>query len=184
MANKPNILATFKAGQSLGAVDHYMETMNWLVGFVSNLKSDTGIEIKNPTSDHPSIKANIIAGDGIKVEESSGAWKISLDNGDDGDGDGDDDGDGDGGGSKGKQTGGGSGSGSGGAGSGGGSGGSGGSSGGAGGGAGGSSGGSGSGSGGGGKGSSCNEFSADIENDNDDGGMDNPGDNCAELNGW
>ena len=183
MANKPNILATFKAGQSLGAVDHYMETMNWLVGFVSNLKSDTGIEIKNPTSDHPSIKANIIAGDGIKVEESSGAWKISLDNGDDGDGD-DDDGDGDGGGSKGKQTGGGSGSGSGGAGSGGGSGGSGGSSGGAGGGAGGSSGGSGSGSGGGGKGSSCNEFSADIENDNDDGGMDNPGDNCAELNGW
>lgn len=47
MANKPNILAHFKAGQAIGAVDNFTDTMNWLVGFVANLKTDTGIEIKN-----------------------------------------------------------------------------------------------------------------------------------------
>lgn len=156
--------------------------MNWLIGFVANLKAETGIEIKNPTSDHPSIKAKVIAGKGIKVEESSGAWKISLEDG--GDGDDDDGGSGKG---KGKTSSGGSGSGSGGA-----AGGSGGGSGGAGGtGSTGGSGGSGTGgtgsggtTGGSGNGSSCNEFSADLENNNDDDGMDNGGDNCSELNGW
>jgi len=183
MANKPNILATFKSGQAVGAVDHYVETMNWLIGFVSNLKAETGIEIKNPKSDHPSITAKVIAGKGIKVEESGGAWKISLKEG----GGGDDDDDGGSGKGKGKTGSGGSGSGSGGAGSGG----SGSGSGTGGNGATGGSGGSGSGgnggggtTGGSGNGSSCNEFSADIENDNDDSGMDNMGDDCAELNGW
>ena len=175
MANKPNILATFKAGQSVGAVDHYVETMNWLIGFVANLKPETGIEIKNQNSDHPTIKAKVIAGNGIKVEESGGAWKISLE--DSGDGDDDDSS------SKGKTSSGGSGSGSGSTGAGtGGSGGTG-SIGGSGG-----SGTSGDGSdgttGGSGKGSDCNEFSEELENDNDDSGMDNGGDLCSELNGW
>lgn len=181
MANKPNILATFKSGQAVGAVDHYVETMNWLIGFVSNLKAETGIEIKNPKSDHPSITAKVIAGNGIKVEESGGAWKISLEDGGDGD---DDEGSGKG---KDKTGSGGSGSGSGGAGSG--SGGSGSGTGGNG--ATGGSGGSGSGgnggggtTGGSGNGSSCNEFSDDPPNDNGDVGMGNNGDDCKELNGW
>jgi len=99
MANKPQILATFKKGRSIGAVNNFVDTMNWLVGFVANLKTDTGIEIKNQQSDHPTIKAKVIAGDGIKVEESGGAWKISLDSG------GGDDDDGDGGGSGGGKKG-------------------------------------------------------------------------------
>ena len=178
MANKPNILATFKSGQAVGAVDHYVETMNWLIGFVSNLKAETGIEIKNPKSDHPSITAKVIAGNGIKVEESGGAWKISLEDGGDGD---DDEGSGKG---KGKTGSGGSGSGSG-SGSGGSGSGTGGN------GATGGSGGSGSGgnggggtTGGSGNGSSCNEFSDDPPNDNGDVGMGNNGDDCKELNGW
>lgn len=176
--NKPNILAHFKAGQAIGAVDNFTNTMNWLIGFVANLKTDTGIEIKNQTSDHPTIKAKVIAGDGIKVEESGGAWKISLDDG----GDGDDD-DGDGSNKGGKKGSGGSGNG--------GSSGQGGSGGNGGGLGGGSSGGGGGGSYGGGNnggsgdnGSNCNQFSADLENDDGDDGLGNDGDNCAELNGW
>ena len=182
MGNKPQILATFKAGQAIGAVDHFTETMNWLVGFVSNLQQDTGIEIQNSTSDHPKIKAKIIAGTGIKVEESNGAWKISTTGGPDDD---DDRGDG-GGGSKRGSGGGGSGSGYRGGGAGGGAGGGGGGGGGASGGGGGSStGGGGSGSGSGsGNGTSCNEFSEDLDNPLDDSGMNNVGDNCRELNGW
>jgi hypothetical protein len=176
MANKPNILANFKKGRSIGAVDNFVDTMNWLVGFVANLKTDTGIEIKNQQSDHPTIKAKVIAGDGIKVEESGGAWKISLDDG----GDDDDDGSNKGGkkGSGGSGNGGSSGQG-----------GSGGNGGGQGGGA------SGGGSGGtsgddnttGGskdKDSDCNQFSEEIENEDSDDGMDNAGDLCSELNGW
>lgn len=176
MANKPQILATFKKGRSIGAVDNFVDTMNWLVGFVANLKTDTGIEIKNQQSDHPTIKAKVIAGEGIKVEESGGAWKISLDDGGDGD---DDDGSNKGGkkGSGGSGNGGSSGQG--------GSGGNGGGQGGgaSGGGTGGSTGGEG-GDGSGDKGSDCNQFSDDLENAGGDSGMDNDGDNCAELNGW
>lgn len=185
MANKPQILATFKTGQAIGAVDHFTETMNWLVGFVSNLKSDTGIEIQNQTSDHPTIKAKIVAGTGIKVEESNGAWKISTTGGQN-----DDDSSGGGGGGGSKRGSGGGGSGSGYRGGGGGSGGAGGGGGGGGGGA--------SGGGGGGSSSStgtgtsttgrgsndCNQYSDDIDNPSDDMGMNNIGDLCAELNGW
>ena len=38
--------------------------------------------------------------------------------------------------------------------------------------------------GGGGLGESCNNFSADLPNDDEDPGLDNPGDDCAILNGW
>lgn len=184
MANKPSILSTFKKGQSLGAIDHLDETMNWLIGFVSNLKCEKGLTLKNEKSDHPIMEANIIAGEGITIKESNGGLEISVKKQNDDDDDGD--GSGGGGGRGGKKGSGGSGSGgSGGAGSG--SGGSGGATGGGGGGSGGSgTGGSGSGSGGSGSGNgtSCNEFSDDPPNDNSDDGMNNFGDDCKELNGW
>lgn len=176
MASKPSILSVFKNGQSVGAVDHYVETMNWLIGFVANLKCEKGVVLKNEESDHPSIEAKLIEGDGIKITESDGGLKISLKKNDD-----DDDDDDDGGGGKKKGSGG---SGDGGSGAGG-AGGSGGGSGGGGVGAGGSGGGSGGASGSGsGKGTNCNQFSEDLENPDDDFGMGNSGDDCAELNGW
>jgi len=179
MANKPNILATFKSGQAVGAVDHYVETMNWLIGFVSNLKCEKGLTLKNEQSDHPTMEANLIAGEGIKITESNGGLKISLESDDDDDDDSTSKKKGSGGsgsggsGAGGAGSGGGSGSGTGGNGATGGSGGSG-------------SGGNGGGgtTGGSGNGSSCNEFSDDPPNDNGDVGMGNNGDNCKELNGW
>ena len=174
MASKPSILSVFKNGQSVGAVDHYVETMNWLIGFVANLKCEKGVVLKNEESDHPSIEAKLIEGDGIKITESDGGLKISLKKNDD-----DDDDDGGGGKKKGSGGSGDGGSGAGGAG------GSGGGSGGGGVGAGGSGGGSGgAGGSGSGKGTNCNQFSEDLENPDDDFGMGNSGDDCAELNGW
>lgn len=149
--------------------------MNWLIPFVSNLKGEEGIRIKNPTSDHPTLELDIVAGKGIKITKSNGQMTISTaEDGDDGT-------------STKPMTkpGGGSGSGSGGSssGSGVGSGGSGGGSG-----LGGGSGGFGSGLDGGsvglGSGSDCNQWSDEIDNNGGDGRPDNEGDNCKELNGW
>lgn len=173
MANKPNILATFKRGQSIGAVDHFVDTMNWIVGFTSNIKGGDGIKFKDEKTDHPTIEANLIAGSGIKITESNGALKISLSANDDDDS-----------GSGSTKTGGGNGSGSGGGGGGSGSitppqpsptpspspsptpspspspspspt-----------------------------PGSGCNTWSEGMGNDSSDFGLGNPEDNCNELNGW
>ena len=175
MASKPSILSTFKKGQSLGAIDHFDETMNWLIGFVANLKCEKGLTLKNEQSDHPTMEANLIAGEGIKITESNGGLKISLESDDDDDDDK----------SSKKKGSGGSGSGGSGGEGGGGGGAGGGGGGGSGGGAGaGGSGGGGSGSGSGGSGTDCNQFSDDPPNDNGDMGMGNSGDDCKELNGW
>lgn len=172
MGNKPQILAQFKQGKLIGTVAHFADTMNWLVPFISNLKGEEGIDIKNPTSDHPTLELNIVAGSGIKITKSNGQMTISTT------GDDDDD-------TTTKPTtkpGGGSGSGSGGSGGGGGvgSGGSGGGSG-----LGGGSGGSGSGSGsGGGSGNDCNQWSDEMDNGWGGGAPSNDGDVCSTLNGW
>lgn len=46
--------------------------MNWLIPFVSNLKGEEGIHIKDPTSDHPILELDIVAGKGIKITKSNG----------------------------------------------------------------------------------------------------------------
>ena len=176
MGSKPQVLAEFKYGKLLGTVEHFVDTMNWLVPFVANLKGEEGIAIKNPSTDHPLLELNIVAGEGIKITKSNGQMKISAIK----EGKKEDDkpttkkGGGNGGGSGG---GGGGGGGSGG-GSGGGGGGGGGGSGGGGGGGGGGSG------GGGGGGTNCNQWSDDIENDWGGGTPSNEGDSCTEINKW
>ena len=170
MGSKPQILAEFKQGKLLGTVEHFVDTMNWLVPFVANLKGEEGIAIKNPSTDHPLLELNIVAGEGIEITKSNGQMTIStIKEGEK---------------KNNKPTtkkGGGNGGGSGG-GSGGGGGGSGG------GGGGGSGGGGGGGSGGGGGGSggetNCNQWSDDIENDWGGGTPSNEGDSCTQLNGW
>ena len=177
MGNKPQILAEFKEGKLIGTVAHLVSTMNWLIPFVSNLKGEEGIRIKDPTSDHPTLVLDIVAGKGIKITKSNGQMTISTAEGDDG--------------TSTKpitKPGGGSGSGSGGSSGGGvGSGGSGGGSG-LGGGSGGLGSGTGSGgdsgSGGFGSGSDCNQWSDEIDNNGGDGRPDNEGDVCSTLNGW
>ena len=173
MASKPNILSVFKKGQSAGAVEHYVETMNWLVGYISNLKGEKGIKIRDEKTDHPVITTEITGGKGINVTEYNGGLKISLvgEDDDDEDGSGSKKGSGGNGGASGNDNGrsgnesgremdGQSGGGTGGNNNGG-------------------NGGSDSGIGG----TDCNQFSDGIWNgDGDD--LDNPGDLCAELNGW
>ena len=162
MGSKPQILAEFKQGKLLGTVEHFVDTMNWLVPFVANLKGEEGIAIKNPSTDHPLLELNIVAGEGIEITKSNGQMTIStIKEGEK---------------KNNKPTtkkGGGNGGGSGG---------------GSGGGGGGSGGGGGGGSGGGGGGSggetNCNQWSDDIENDWGGGTPSNEGDSCTQLNGW
>ena len=78
MGSKPQILAEFKQGKLLGTVEHFVDTMNWLVPFVANLKGEEGIAIKNPSTDHPLLELNIVAGEGIKITKSNGQMKISA----------------------------------------------------------------------------------------------------------
>ena len=176
MNTKPAIFAILKRGQSIGAVEHFMETFNWCTQWVGNVAAGDGIEFEGKDSDHPTIKANIVAGKGINVSKSNGAVKISLLSQDDDTDDEPNTGSGGGhGGSSGSGRHGGS------SGSGGGTSGSGGS--GGGGGAGGS-GGGGSGGSDNTTGTNCNMNSEDISNMDGDVGMYNDGDNCSELNGW
>ena len=163
MGSKPQILAEFKQGKLLGTVEHFVDTMNWLVPFVANLKGEEGIAIKNPSTDHPLLELNIVAGEGIEITKSNGQMTIStIKEGEK---------------KNNKPTtkkGGGNGGGSGGGSGGGGGGGSGGG------------GGGGSGGGGGGSGgeTNCNQWSDDIENDWGGGTPSNEGDSCTQLNGW
>lgn len=177
MSSKPTIFAILKRGQSIGAVEHFMETFNWCTQWVGNIEAGDGITFENKDSDHPTIKANIIEGNGISVTESNGAIKISLKsskpnpnpnpNPKPGGGKGGSGGNGSGGrGGSGSGGGSGAGGGSGGGGSGGGG------------------GEGGSGAGGGGSGTNCNAYSDEPDNDNEDSGMANGGDDCNELNGW
>ena len=141
MPSKPSILCNIKSGAALAAVPYLRETLNWVSAWVFNLMAGDGIEIEARESDHPKIKANIVAGSGISISRSNGQIRISVSE------DGDDDG--------GKGSGGTA-----------------------------SGGGSGSGGGGGSGGTNCNNWSGDVGNGDGDSGMDNGGDNCAELNGW
>lgn len=188
MASKPQITAQISVGQALAAVPHIRETMNWVFKWVSNVVAGDGIAIDNKDSDHPTIRANIVAGSGISIDNNGGVFTISLAS-DDGDDDGrpphypSASGGGHGGGNGGSSSPGG--------GYGGGAYASGGSGSGSGGGAGSDGGyggypglGSGGGSGSGG-GNNCNQWSMDNGNNGDDDfGLNNEGDNCAELNGW
>ena len=155
MGSKPQILAEFKQGKLIGTVEHFVDTMNWLVPFVANLKGEEGIAIKNPSTDHPLLELNIVAGEGIEITKSNGQMTIStIKEGEK---------------KNNKPTtkkGGGNGGGSGG-----------------GGGGGGGSGG-GSGGGGSGGDTNCNQWSDDIENDWGGGTPSNEGDSCTQLNGW
>ena len=169
MGNKPQVLAQFKQGKLIGTVAHFAETMNWLVPFVANLKGEEGIAIKNPSTDHPLLELNIVAGEGIKITKSNGQMTISTTK------EKDDKPTTKKGGGSGSGSGGGSGSGTGGNGGGSGTGGNGG----------GSSGGSGGSSGGGeGNGTNCNQWSDDLENGWGGGSPSNEGDSCTQLNGW
>ena len=167
MGNKPQVLAQFKQGKLIGTVEHFVDTMNWLVPFVANLKGEEGIAIKTPSTDHPLLELNIVAGEGIKITKSNGQMTISTTKEKDDKPTT----------KKGGGSGSGSGSGSGGGGSGGGSG--------TGGNGGGSSGGSGGSSGSGeGNGTNCNQWSDDLENGWGGGSPSNEGDSCTQLNGW
>ena len=138
MPSKPSILCNIKSGAALAAVPYLRETLNWVSAWVFNLMAGDGIEIEARESDHPKIKANIVAGSGISISRSNGQLRISVSDDDDGKGSG------------GTASGGGSGS----------------------------------GGGGGSGGTNCNNWSGDVGNGDGDSGMDNGGDNCAELNGW
>lgn len=171
MASKPQILATFNAGDSIYDVDNFCATMNWLVSWAANLKAEKGLTWVNRDSDHPTLKTNLKAGKGISITEDNGqltitATKAKEDEGDDKDDKEPEDNP--------KKPGGGSGDGnnppqldppepqpgplspttrgpekpspkpS----------------------------------------SNCNQWSEDIGNDSSDSGMDNAGDDCSSLNGW
>lgn len=173
MANKPLMLAQFEEGKAIGAIDHLVDTMNWLIGWSSNLRGESGVSFQDGDTDHPILKASLTAGNGIKIEDDNGSLKISLSSDDDKDkpydsGNSQDvepsggnasreetggsDGDSSGGNTNGSPTGGGQDGGSNNTTS--------------------------------DNGSSCNTFSGGMSNDSGDNGMSNIGDNCSSVNGW
>lgn len=79
MGMKPQILAYFEEGveRALGYYKGFVSTWNWLLGFVSNLKGGKGVKVDYQDTDHPEITLNLEAGEGIKIEESGDAMKIS-----------------------------------------------------------------------------------------------------------
>lgn len=171
--NRPASIAFVRKGQALAAVEHLRDSLNWVFGWVANLRPGDGIRIDGRDTDHPTIRANIVAGDGITLLTSNGQIKIAVTDKlpkDDGK-------------PKSVPTAGGGGhGGSSGSGSSGGSGGGAGADGASGISGGGSSGGSASGDS---DGNNCNQWSGGVDNGGSaDLGMDNNGDNCAELNGW
>lgn len=70
MNRKPPILAEIQYDRALAAVPHIVETLNWLINYVANLKGQDGITIDDSDTDHPSISINIEGQDGITVEKT------------------------------------------------------------------------------------------------------------------
>lgn len=78
MADKPQILANFNAGDSIYDVDNFCATMNWLVAWAANLKAGKGLTWADRDSDHPTLKTNLKAGKGISITESNGQLTITA----------------------------------------------------------------------------------------------------------
>ena len=58
MAAKPAQLCKLKKGQLIDVQDGFVDTFNWMVDFISNLKcsKDTGLKLDTTISDKPEIK--------------------------------------------------------------------------------------------------------------------------------
>lgn len=58
MAAKPAILCKLKKGQLIDVQDGFVDTFNWMVDFINNLKcsKDTGLTLDTTISDKPEIK--------------------------------------------------------------------------------------------------------------------------------
>lgn len=70
MNRKPPILAELQYDRALAAVPHIVESFNWLINYVANLKGKDGINIEDSDTDHPTISINIEGQDGITVEKT------------------------------------------------------------------------------------------------------------------
>jgi len=189
----PRAIPFLKPGLAIGAKRHegFADAWNWLIHSFWHMTLGDGLKWEDKWHGYPKINLKIEAGEGINVDYTDGKVVISLgdgktnDNESDGGGGEDPSYDRD----EGTWTGGGDGGDGSGAGT---------HPDGAHAGGGGASGGDGMGSGGNGggngsdgadgdadgRGSSCNMFSEDDANDDDDPGMDNSGDDCAVVNGW
>lgn len=78
MADKPQILANFNAGDSIYDVDNFCATMNWLISWAANLKAGKGLTWVNRDSDHPTLKTNLKAGKGISITDDNGQLTITA----------------------------------------------------------------------------------------------------------
>ncbi len=71
MAAKPPILCKLKKGQLIDVQEGFVDTFNWMVDYINNLKcsADTGLKLDTTISDKPEIKPdkNAKAKDGQEV---------------------------------------------------------------------------------------------------------------------
>lgn len=64
MANRPGTLCTLKSGKAIGAQANFVDTFNWIVAAIKNLRGGKGIKVKWPASDTPEISTDGEDGEG------------------------------------------------------------------------------------------------------------------------
>jgi len=87
MSLRPGTLCKLKKGTIIDAQDGFVDTFNWMVDFINNLKGDGIITIDTKTSDKPVIKLNsvpLVSGDDTnvvirKVKSGKNKDKYSID---------------------------------------------------------------------------------------------------------
>lgn len=64
MSNRPGTLCHLEKGKILDTQVGFVDTYNWMVDYINNLKGEDGIKLDNSISDHPVIKLDSESGDG------------------------------------------------------------------------------------------------------------------------
>lgn len=53
---KPGTLCYLKKDMMIDAQENFVDTFNWMVDYINNLKGEKGIKVDTTISDHPKIK--------------------------------------------------------------------------------------------------------------------------------
>lgn len=77
-SSKPGVLAKFKTGVLLSAIDGVVATLNWLVSFADKFSVGPGLELAGVNDGTPKIALKLSSGKGIDISDKSGTLEIGL----------------------------------------------------------------------------------------------------------
>jgi len=76
---KPIILAVFEKGKIIDAIDGVVDTLNWIVSWVSNFKIGNGLILKKANAGTPTLELDIVDGKGTRITDTDdGSKRIDL----------------------------------------------------------------------------------------------------------